>query len=119
MGTKNWSLSLLAVPNATLIECMSDPLVRERCLYGNRSRKLATTIPGQIRNTFVDLYRTKYYVANLTHFTELLDEQKNISISSSEVKILKSEYILPPKVTKAKKKRIKKELLTKKETVSI
>ena len=42
-----------------------------------------------------------------------MDEQITIS-PSSVANILESEYILPPKVTKAKKKRIKKELENKK-----
>lgn len=88
-------------------------------VHGNKGRKPATTIPEEIRNTVIDLYRTKYYEANFQHFTELLEERENICLSVSSVsKILEAEYILSPKVTKAKRKRIKKELLTKKVTAS-
>ena len=88
-------------------------------LHGNKGRKPATTIPEQIRNSVIDLYRTKYYGANFQHFTELLEEHEGICISVSSVsKILEAEYILSPKVTKAKRKRIKKELLAKKENAS-
>ena len=88
-------------------------------VHGNRGRKPATTIPEETRNTVVALYLNKYYEANFQHFTELLDEREDIHLSSSSVaKILESEYILSPKVTKAKRKRIKKELLTKKENAS-
>ena len=64
-------------------------------LHGNKGRKPATTIPEEIRNTVVDLYRTRYYEANFQHFTELLEEREGICISVSSVsKILEAEYIL-------------------------
>ena len=56
---------------------------------------------------------------NFRHYTELLEERENIRISPSSVaKILEAESILSPRVTKARKKRIKKELLIKKENAS-
>ena len=88
-------------------------------VHGNRGRKPATTIPEETRNTVVDLYRNKYYQANFRHYTELLEERENIRISPSSVaKRLEAESILSPRVTKARKKRIKKELLIKKENAS-
>ena len=88
-------------------------------VHGNRGRKPATTIPEETRNTVVDLYRNKYYQANFRHYTELLEERENIRISPSSVaKILEAESILSPRVTKARKKRIKKDLLIKKENAS-
>ena len=88
-------------------------------LHGNKGRKPATTIPEETRNLVVDLYRTRYYEANFQHFTELLKEREGISLSVSSVSsILEAQYILSPKVTKAKRKRIKKELLAKKELSS-
>lgn len=86
-------------------------------VHGNRGRKPATTIPDEVRSSIVDLYRTKYYDANFSHFTELLLEYENIQLSPSCVaSILESEYILSPKATKAKKRRIKKELEDKKKS---
>lgn len=80
-------------------------------VHGNRGRKPATTIPDEIRKTVVDLYRTKYYEANFTHYTELLAKNEGIALSVSAVSgILESEHILSPRVTKSKKKRIKREL---------
>ena len=84
---------------------------KEAFRHGNRGRKPATTISGEKRSTIIDLYRSKYYDAHFTHYTELLKTHEHISISVSAVaSILESEYILSPKVTKAKKKRMKKEL---------
>ena len=88
-------------------------------VHGNKGRKPATTITLQVRNAVLDLYRTKYYGANFQHYTELLHEHEGIHISTSSVaKILEAEYILSPKVTKSKKKRVRKALLEKKEKAS-
>ena len=80
-------------------------------IHGNKGRKPANTIPKTTRSLVVDLYRNKYYDANFEHYTELLAKHEDIHISPSSVMaILESEYILSPKVTKAKKKRLKEQL---------
>ena len=90
---------------------------KEFFVHGNKGRKPATTIPDDTRRSIVDLYRTKYYDANFRHFSELLEKYEQITVSPSSVaSILESEYILSPKVTKAKKKRIRKELENKKKS---
>lgn len=79
--------------------------------HGNKGRKPANTIPDNIRKDVITLYNNKYYDANFAHFTELLDIHEDIHLSASAVtSILESEHILSPRVTKAKKKRIKKQL---------
>ena len=84
---------------------------KEYFVHGNRGRKPASTIPNETRSMVVDLYRTKYFDSNFAHYTELLARYEGIFISPSSVSgILESEYILSPKATKAKKKRIKNEL---------
>ena len=81
-------------------------------VHGNRGRKPANTISNDIRASVVSLYATKYYDANFAHYTELLAEHENIHLSPSAVaSILEAEYILSPRVTKAKRKRIKTALL--------
>lgn len=86
-------------------------------IHGNRGRKPAITIPDEVRNTVVDLYRTKYYEANFTHFTELLEKHEGITLSVSAVtNFLETEHILSPRVTRQKRKRIKRELEKQKET---
>ena len=80
-------------------------------IHGNRGRKPATTIPDETRDRIVSLYQEKYYDANFTHFTELLARYEGIEVSVSSVQsILEERYILSPMVTKAKQKRIRKEL---------
>lgn len=84
---------------------------KEYFVHGNRGRKPASTIPNETRSAVVDLYRTKYFDANFEHFAELLAKHEGIMISPSSVfNILESEYILSPKATKAKRKRIKMQL---------
>ena len=86
-------------------------------IHGNRGKKPVTTIQHDIRSQVLDLYRTKYYEANFEHYTELLKKHEGISISSSSVmSILESEYILSPKATKAKRRRIRQALRAKKES---
>lgn len=92
---------------------------KEYFVHGNRGRKPVNTIPDETKTTVVTLYSTKYYDANFTHFTELLERNENISLSRSSVaNILEEQYILSPNVTKAKKKRVKKELEAKKEAAT-
>lgn len=80
-------------------------------VHGNRGRKPATSIPSDIRDKIIDCYQNKYFDANFTHFTELLQAHEHISVSVSTVaSILEGEYILSPKATKAKRKRVLKEL---------
>lgn len=80
-------------------------------VHGNKGRKPATAKPDKIRQDVVDLYRTKYYDANLVHYTELLERNEGIKLSVSCVtSFLEAENILSPRVTKAKKKRVKKQL---------
>jgi len=88
-------------------------------IHGNRGKKPATTIRPDLRSQVIDLYRTKYYEANFEHYTELLKKHEGISISSSSVmSILESEYILSPKATKAKRRRIKQALRAKKQAAT-
>ena len=90
---------------------------KEYFIHGNRGRKPAITIPEKTKQVVLDLYRTKYYDANFQHFKELLATHEGINISCSSVAgILEAQYILSPKVTHAKKKRIKKLLEHKKKT---
>lgn len=80
-------------------------------VHGNRGRQPATTIPPETRRLVVGLYLTKYDGANFQHFTELLEKEEGIKLSRSSVaSILEKEYILPPRATKAKKKKTRKEL---------
>ena len=87
-------------------------------IHGNKGRKPATTKPDHVRKDVVDLYRTKYYDANFVHYTELLERNEGIKLSvSCVISFLEAENILSPRVTKAKKKRVKKQLEAEKAAV--
>lgn len=80
-------------------------------VHGNRGRQPVTTLPPEIKQIVIDLYRTKYDNCNLTHFSELLRERENIHVSVSTItSILRKEYILSPKANRSTKKAVKKEL---------
>ncbi len=88
-------------------------------IHGNKGRKPSTTIKESDRAQIINLYKTKYYDTNFTHFTELLSRYEGIDISARSVaSILEAEYILSPRVKRAKKKRIAKELKAKKANVT-
>lgn len=89
---------------------------KEAFVHGNRGRKPSRTTADEVRQDVIDLYRTKYFGANFTHYTELLEEHEGIKLSVSCVtSILEAGNILSPRVTKAKKKRVKKQLEKEKE----
>lgn len=82
--------------------------VKEYFIHGNYGYKPANTIKDDTKSLVINLYQNKYYSANFTHNTELLGKHETTSISVS--KILEAEYILSPKVTRTKQKRVKKHL---------
>ena len=85
-------------------------------VHGNRGRKPAATIQAATRQTIVERYNSKYDGTNFRHFTELLAREEGIHVSESSVRsILEAEYILSPRVTKAKKRRVKADLKSREE----
>jgi len=80
-------------------------------IHGNKGRKPVNAISAETRELIADLYRTKYYDSNFTHFTELLGKYEGIHVSASTVaSVLETACLFSPKMKKAKKKRIKKQL---------
>jgi hypothetical protein len=80
-------------------------------IHGNTGRQPVHTLPVSLEETIIDLYKTKYYESNFTHFTELLAKHENIEISETKVRtILMGRNILSPKATREVKKRVKKSL---------
>lgn len=96
-------------------------------IHKNRGRKPATTISDDTKNLVIDLYRTTYNGANLSHFSELLAKQESIHISDTTINYwLREEDILSPKARKKTVKRLnadlknrKKASTTKKEKMEI
>jgi len=74
-------------------------------IHGNHGRKPANALEYFKKHMIIDLYRTKYEGANLTHFSELLDKFEGIIVSTSTIRsILIQEFILSPKANRASKK---------------
>lgn len=79
--------------------------------HGNRGRKPAHAIAGEIKNNIVDLYSTKYCDANITHYSELLLKHEGIKASPSTIRTLLLEnHILSPKAKRRTKKNLKNQL---------
>lgn len=80
-------------------------------VHGNHAHKPSTTIPDETNLLILNLYQTKYFEANLTHYQELLSDLENINVSVSTISsILRKEHILSPKAHRSTKKQMKKEL---------
>lgn len=80
-------------------------------IHGNQGRQPTITIPEERKQLILDFYRTKYYDCNLTHFSELLKEREQISVSVSTISsILRKEFILSPMANRSSRKAVKKEL---------
>lgn len=74
-------------------------------VHGNRGRKPAHMLPDETKQTIINLYRTKYYGANFSFYTELLAKYENIKVSSPTVRLLiMAEGILSPRATAPQKK---------------
>jgi len=73
-------------------------------IHGNRARKPANATDNIIKDLVVELKKDKYGKANFSHFSELLSEKENITLSQPTVhRILASAGIKSPK----KKKKIR------------
>jgi len=80
-------------------------------VHGNRGRKPVHAFDDKTKQLILDLYRTKYYDANLTHFSELLRKHENIVVSPSCIRgILIKDFILSPKARRVTKKKVKAQL---------
>lgn len=81
-------------------------------IHGNRGRSPIHALTAEVKQTILDLYRSKYFDTNFTHCVELLEKHEGISISVSTLNsILEKEYILSPKASRSKKRKTK-QLLT-------
>lgn len=54
--------------------------------HKNRGRKPAHTIPDSVKERVAELYHTKYYGSNNSHFAELLQEHESLTLSVSTVR---------------------------------
>ncbi|MEG1726085.1 MAG: ISNCY family transposase [Anaerovoracaceae bacterium] len=76
-------------------------------IHGNRGRKPAHALDIKTKQLIVDLYRTKYLDANITHYSELLEKHEGIKVCPSTVRdILMQEFILSPKAKRVTKRNL-------------
>ncbi|MGF7012666.1 transposase [Lachnospiraceae bacterium PF1-22] len=88
---------------------------KEYFSHGNKKRQPAHTFSNEKKQLILDLYRTKYSDANLTHYSELLEEHENIIASPSFIRgLLRQNKILSPKAKRSTKRALNKELRARK-----
>jgi hypothetical protein len=92
---------------------------KEFFVHGNHERTPAHALTSEIKHDVVDLYKTKYYDANFTHYSELLLKHEKIKVSPSVVRsILMDENIVSPKATKKVKRSVRNTLSEKVKSIS-
>ena len=80
-------------------------------IHGNRDRKPANTTNEDLKRKIIDLYNNKYRDANIRHFSELIKEHKNISISTTTIHNWLHELnLFSPKATHITKSKINKRI---------
>lgn len=80
-------------------------------IHKNSGRKPKTTIPDEIKNKILLLYKEKYYDYNWCHFKEKLNEDENIFISYTPLRhILTAAGYISPLCNKSTRRAKKKEL---------
>jgi len=82
---------------------------KEFFVHGNKGKKPAHSLSDEIKDDIVDLYNTKYYDANFTHYSELLFKHDSIKVSPSSIRsILQTKHIVSPKANRSTKRNLKK-----------
>jgi len=88
-------------------------------VHGNCGSTPAHALSDEIKRDIVDKYKTIYYDANFTHYSELLLKHESIKASPSVVRsILMAEDIVSPMATKKVKREIRSNLVKKAEASS-
>lgn len=74
-------------------------------VHKNRGRKPVTAFSDDIKAKVIDLYNTKYFGANLSHFSQLLAKHEGIHVSDTSINHWLHEVdILSPKARKKTKR---------------
>lgn len=84
---------------------------KEYFSHGNKARKPVHSLSNDVKQSIIDLYRTKYNDTNFVHYSELLEEYENIKVSPSTIRsTLIKENIITPKARRKTKKELTKKL---------
>ena len=79
--------------------------------HKNKGRSPTVKIDDELKRDIIDNYVLNYYDANLTHYSEIVEEDYNVKISDETIRLwLIEENIVSPKTHRITKKRIKKRL---------
>lgn len=79
--------------------------------HSSKGKAPPTKIDDELKRDIIDNYVLNYYDANLTHYSEIIEEDYNTKISAETIRLwLIEENIISPKTHKITKKRIKKRL---------
>lgn len=86
-------------------------------IHGNRGRIPKKAYDDSFHDKIINLYKTKYYNCNFSHFRDLLEDREGIDVSYNFIyETLTKEKIYSPRIRRATKRKLKKqELLLKKE----
>lgn len=81
-------------------------------VHGNTGRKPVNAISESDKSKILTLYDNKYYDANFTHYSELLEENENIKVSKTFLRnLFLAEGILSPQAIKKTKKWLRAKLV--------
>jgi len=87
-------------------------------LHQNRNRKPVNSLPQELTDYIVKLYREVYQGFNFRHFRDMLEDRENIKFSYSALyNILMKNNIVSPKIQIATRKKIRKSLSVSSETL--
>ncbi|MGI6608750.1 MAG: helix-turn-helix domain-containing protein [Erysipelotrichaceae bacterium] len=81
-------------------------------LHKNRNRKPVNSLPQELTDYIVKLYREVYQGFNFRHFRDMLEDRENIVVSYSFIyKLMMKNNITSPKIQRATKKKIRKSII--------
>ncbi|GEN96123.1 integrase [Pediococcus ethanolidurans] len=79
--------------------------------HGNHRLKTHQKFDIKCKNKIVMLYEKKYKNFNVAHFVEFLNQQEKLTVSYATVsKLLKDRHVLTPKMHRATRRKMKREL---------
>ena len=80
-------------------------------IHKNRGRKPVTAFSDDVKASVIDLYTSKYFGANLSHFSQLLVKHEGIIVCDSTIRLwLRDVDILSPKARKKTKRLLEADL---------
>lgn len=93
---------------------------KQAFVHGNRGKMPVNTVPEDVKQNIIDLYKNKYYDANFTHFTEFLVNEEKIYVSEFFVRsLLKENDIVSPKANRKTRREFVKKLHKKLESPNL